>query len=79
MNCKACGSKLKTMETRSTPYGVRRRHKCEACGYRVTSVEIPMDEYKYLVGLIKASKEAKEKLNDACGALNCIVEKGGAE
>lgn len=81
MNCKSCGSKLKTIESRATPYGVRRRHKCEVCGDRITTVEITMNEYKALVGSQEANKEVKEKLNDVYGALERIgdltTEKGG--
>lgn len=72
MNCKDCGNKLLTIESRAVAYGVRRRHKCTSCGYRVTTVEIPMSEYKLLLDLVKTIKEAKEKLGDIYSALSRV-------
>lgn len=71
MNCKECGGKLKTTDSRAASYGVRRRHKCEVCGNRVTTVEITMNDYKALVALKEANIEAKKNLNNAY----CILER----
>jgi transcriptional regulator NrdR family protein len=79
MKCKECGSKMKITETRSVPYGVRRRHKCEVCGYRITTAEIPMNHYKSFLESMKINRETKKVIEDVCGSLSHIGElmKGG--
>ncbi|WP_425326596.1 hypothetical protein [Pseudaminobacter salicylatoxidans] len=38
--CPSCGSlHLRTLETRPTGGGVKRRRECETCGYRMTTIE----------------------------------------
>jgi len=47
-NCPECGAKLKTTQTRQAsqhPDWVRRRRVCVAdCGFRITTIEIPMSD-----------------------------------
>ena len=42
MNCVECGRpRLRTLETRARPGGLRRRRECEHCGHTFTTVELP--------------------------------------
>ena len=74
MNCKLCGKRMTTTDSRLAPYGVRRRHKCESCGHRFSTVEIPMSEYKFLINFVKTNEGANEKIKKAYDALSSLVE-----
>ncbi len=55
-DCIYCGEKTKTLETRMSLGGTRRRRKCTDCKARYTTIEIPIiSEYykKILNSLIK--------------------------
>ena len=43
-----CGNKFEVTDTRVTKRGIRRRRKCNQCGESLTTIEIPMTEYKDL-------------------------------
>lgn len=45
MKCIKCNSKTTTLDTRQSPQGVYRRHKCLSCGYRFTTIEVVKEEY----------------------------------
>lgn len=62
MKCPECGKKSEVIDTRLASYGVRRRHKCKACGHKFTTVEIPISDYRYLADGLKRNKETSEKL-----------------
>ena len=53
MNCPECGGNSGIIETRVVEHGTRRRHKCLFCYHRFTTMEIAMDEYKYLTSAAK--------------------------
>ena len=40
MECPKCGSRMSVSDSRSSEYGIRRRRKCNACGYKLTTYEI---------------------------------------
>lgn len=53
MRCPKCGSEnLRCMESResiSYPGRRRRRHKCQNCGARFSTIEITVEEYQELL------------------------------
>ena len=47
MHCKECGGRLLTFDTRDyppTPEWIQRRRKCEDCGSKMVTLEIPKDD-----------------------------------
>ena len=54
MRCPACEAKTRVLETRETRRGPRRRHECQACGHRFSTLEILLDDGVIVV----ASREA---------------------
>ena len=44
MNCPKCGSyQVGVIDTKPKPSGIRRRRKCQDCGYRFTTMEVNME------------------------------------
>lgn len=65
MKCINCNSKTATLETRQSPQGVYRRHKCLSCGQRFTTIEILKEEY---------AKCVKENMfNEEINTIDCLL------
>lgn len=62
MDCPVCKRKSQIIDTRLSDYGVRRRHIYRSCGHRFTTVEIPMESYRFLADELKNSKKTGEKI-----------------
>lgn len=65
MKCINCDSKTATLETRQSPQGVYRRHKCLSCGQRFTTIEVLKEEYAKCVNEVMLD----EKFN----AIDCLL------
>ena len=65
MKCINCNSKTTTLDTRQSPQGVHRRHKCLSCGHRFTTIEVTKEEYAKCVNAIMLD----EKFN----AIDCLL------
>ena len=64
LNCRACGSMTRVLETRGTGEWIARRRECVGCKVRVTTLEVVRD------GLVREAqvprvRVAKVKLDDA--------------
>lgn len=70
MKCPKCGESSGITDSRPAPYGIRRRHVCECCHHKFTTVEITAEEYKTLVDVCQAVVNLFEGINKY---------KGGAE
>ena len=46
MKCPECRGMTKTVDSRPTAYGHRRRYECLFCKHRFTTAEITRSEYK---------------------------------
>lgn len=47
MECRECGGNLRTKDTRKSPANpdwVQRRRKCDDCGAKMVTLEIPRDD-----------------------------------
>ena len=67
MKCPGCGNdSLDVIDTRETRDGLRRRRMCKACGYRVSTIEIPKNAAKNVFiarsECMKIIKEAFDKV-----------------
>lgn len=62
MRCTKCGSyNLRCIDSREStthPGRRHRRHKCQDCGHRFTTIEIALEEYENLCGLRKCEHRA---------------------
>ena len=65
MKCIHCNGKTATLDTRQSPQGVCRRHKCLSCGQRFTSIEILKEEYA------KCVKE--NMLDENINVIDCLL------
>lgn len=65
MKCIQCNSKTATLETRQSPQGVCRRHKCLSCGQRFTTIEVLKEEY------VKCVNEVM--LDENINAIDCLL------
>jgi len=62
--CPKCGEfALKTIESKPTPEGKRRRYGCKHCDYRETTYEIPSLFYDELVELRRTMREVKNLIS----------------
>ena len=50
MECPKCGCDTFVIETRNKGRAVRRRRKCQRCGFRFTTFEISREYYKEIIG-----------------------------
>ena len=74
MRCTKCEGKTQITETRTSPFGIRRRHKCTSCKHRFTTVEITMSEYTSITGQLKKFKNIPKELKEILK--NYISEEG---
>lgn len=62
MRCPECGSYnlgcKDTRESKTHPGRRARRHKCQDCGHRFSTIEITLEEYENLCGLRKCERRA---------------------
>jgi transcriptional regulator NrdR family protein len=73
--CPHCGSdRTYVKDVQQDDKGIRRRRECNACGWRYTTVEVPLDEltrlqyadrdYKELLGRVSKSIESMRNQNN---------------
>jgi len=73
MLCRECRATMRTLDSRPTIYGTRRRLVCPKCGHRATSVEVIVPEGSHfneeLVVIRKSEIDAVRKVAAAIKAL----------
>ena len=70
-NCPKCvEQQLRTIESRSSPTSTRRRKKCGACGYRVTTHEVSVEFYNQA----KENQILVDKFRKLLGASEPVIE-----
>ena len=55
MDCTKCGGKTQVIDSRAvTRYGfIRRRRACLECSFRISTYEVPVEEYEEILNLRK--------------------------
>jgi transcriptional regulator NrdR family protein len=65
MRCPDCGSYnlgcIDTRESKTYPGRRTRRHKCQDCGHRFSTIEIPVEEYQDLTTIAEKWRKARGK------------------
>ena len=62
--CPKCGEPgFKTIETRDSLEGKRRRYRCKHCDYRETTYEIPGSSYDELVELRRTMRDVRNLIS----------------
>lgn len=65
MNCPKCGSdQVNVIDSRPKEGTVARRRKCLVCGYRYSTVEVDVSEYKSLKEKAKMLRWMLSKLDE---------------
>ena len=71
--CASCGGAMGVTDSRPTHEGfIRRRRVCRACGYRESTIELPIKSYRpaQIRSLRNELKQAVKQLMDKCDALS---------
>lgn len=77
MNCPKCNSlQLNVISTREHEEGIRRRRGCLVCGFRFTTVEIGMKEYKGCKRLQEKASLLQTLLRRMQGVLDEVSAEG---
>lgn len=58
-DCPHCQSEMGVKDSRPMPYGIRRRRVCPSCGFAMSTVEIPAEQYQKIGGPAKAASELR--------------------
>lgn len=46
--CPACGEGTGVVDSRPNEHGIRRRRKCYSCAHKITTIEIPYQDFRDL-------------------------------
>ncbi len=72
MNCQSCGADTVVTDARPVDNHMRRRRKCTKCGQRYSTLEIPLEEARAVLG---ARNAVRFGLMQASAELNATLER----
>lgn len=76
--CPKCGSdRTITKDVQQQDGNIRRRRECNACGWRYTTMEVPLDEFNRLRYHERDYKELLQRIVKAADSMNKQIERQG--
>ena len=64
MTCKACNQKMRCIDSRPHHRGTYRRHWCESCLGRASTIEVPMHWFEQAQAALDKLREIRVMVHD---------------